>query len=154
GRSQQSRTAAADDRGMDAGGDRQHDRIRSASVPGGRLMAVVASARASSWRQRIERTGVVLLGVMALAAACGADIASAQAPLQFPQRPPNHNTATPPSRDDKSPMLVQATEIHYDYTNKRVSAVGNVQIYHNGTTVEADRVIYDETTKRVQAEGN
>jgi len=116
-------------------------------------MAVVASACASSWRQRIERTGVVLLGAMALAVACGADMALAQAPLQFPQRPPSH--AVPqPSRDDKSPMLVQATEIHYDYSNKRVSAVGNVQIYHNGTTVEADRVIYDETTKRVQAEGN
>ena len=51
-------------------------------------------------------------------------------------------------------MLLQATEIHYDYTNKRVSAVGNVQIYYAGTTVEADKVIYDETTKRMHAEGN
>ena len=45
-------------------------------------------------------------------------------------------------------MLLQATEIHYDYNNKRVSAVGNVQIYYAGSTVEADKVIYDETTKR------
>ena len=51
-------------------------------------------------------------------------------------------------------MLLQATEIHYDYNNKRVSAVGNVQIYHAGSTLEADKVIYDETTKRLQAEGN
>ena len=41
-------------------------------------------------------------------------------------------------------MLLQANEMHYDYTNKRVSAVGNVQIYYAGTTLEADRVIYDE----------
>ena len=51
-------------------------------------------------------------------------------------------------------MLLQATEINYDYVNKRVSAVGSVQIYYSGSTLEADRVIYDETTKRMHAEGN
>jgi LPS-assembly protein len=51
-------------------------------------------------------------------------------------------------------MLVQAGEIHYDYANERVSAVGNVQIYYDGSTVEADRVVYDQKTKRLRAEGN
>ena len=51
-------------------------------------------------------------------------------------------------------MLVRAEEINYDYTNKRVSAVGNVQIYYAGSTLEADRVIYDQKTKRLHAEGN
>ena len=51
-------------------------------------------------------------------------------------------------------MLVQATEVDYDYNNSRVSAVGNVQLFYNGTSVEADRVIYDQTTKRLHAEGN
>ena len=51
-------------------------------------------------------------------------------------------------------MLVRASEINYDYTNERVSAVGNVQIYFSGSTLEADRVIYDQKTKRVHAEGN
>ncbi len=51
-------------------------------------------------------------------------------------------------------MLVRATEINYDYNNSRVSAVGNVQIYYNGSTVEADKVIYDQKTKRLHAEGN
>ena len=51
-------------------------------------------------------------------------------------------------------MLVRAAEINYDYTNDRVSAVGNVQIYYAGTSLEADRVIYDQKTKRVHAEGN
>ena len=51
-------------------------------------------------------------------------------------------------------MLLQAREIHYDYVNKRVSAVGNVQIYYAGSTIEADRVIYDQNTKRLRAEGN
>ena len=45
-------------------------------------------------------------------------------------------------------MLVQANEINYDYNNERVSAVGNVQIYYNGATIEADGSIYDQKTKR------
>ena len=44
-------------------------------------------------------------------------------------------------------------EINYDYTNERVSAVGNVQLYFGASTLEADRVIYDQKTKRLHAEG-
>ena len=51
-------------------------------------------------------------------------------------------------------MLVQAREINYDYVNHRVAAVGNVQIYYGGSTLQADRVIYDQATKRLHAEGN
>jgi LPS-assembly protein len=51
-------------------------------------------------------------------------------------------------------MLVQATEVNYDYNNSRVAAVGSVQMYYNGTSVEADKVIYDQKTKRLHAEGN
>jgi len=51
-------------------------------------------------------------------------------------------------------MLVQADEIKYDYNNQQVSAVGNVQIYYNGATIEADKVIYDQRSKRLHAEGN
>ena len=51
-------------------------------------------------------------------------------------------------------MLVQATEIDYDYANSRVAAVGNVQIYYGNSTLEANRVIYDQKTKRLHAEGN
>ena len=51
-------------------------------------------------------------------------------------------------------MLVQATEIRYDYSNNSVAAVGNVQIYYGGATIEADQVIYDQSTKRLRAEGN
>ena len=51
-------------------------------------------------------------------------------------------------------MLVQADEIKYNYTNDTVAAVGNVQIYYGGATIEADQVIYDKKTKRLRAEGN
>ena len=59
-----------------------------------------------------------------------------------------------PSRSTSEQMLVRADEINYDYTNERVSAVGNVQIYYGGATLEADKVIYDQKTKRLHAEGN
>ena len=56
--------------------------------------------------------------------------------------------------DPNAQMLVQADEIKYDYNNEQVSAIGNVQIYYNGATIEADKVIYDQRTRRMHAEGN
>jgi LPS-assembly protein len=72
--------------------------------------------------------------------------------MHFPPRPPPPpKKPAPPSN---APMLVQATEIRYDYTNNTVAAVGNVQIYYGGATIEADEVIYDQKTKRLRAQGN
>ena len=56
--------------------------------------------------------------------------------------------------DPNAQMLVQATEIHYDYANERVSAVGRVQINYFGSVLDADRVIYDQKANRLRAEGN
>ncbi len=72
--------------------------------------------------------------------------------MHFPTRPP----APPkkPAPPSNTPMLVQADEMRYDYTNNTVAAVGNVQIYYGGATVEADEVIYDQKTKRLRAQGN
>lgn len=78
--------------------------------------------------------------------------------LTFPQAaPPPKKSQIETERErqgTQKQMLVQANEIDYDYSNKRVAAVGNVQIYYGGSTLEADKVIYDETTKRLHAEGN
>ncbi|WP_442869843.1 LPS-assembly protein LptD [Bradyrhizobium sp. CCBAU 11361] len=60
----------------------------------------------------------------------------------------------PPKVANDNQMLVQATEVVYDYNNSRISAVGNVQLFYNGTSFEADKVIYDQKTKRLHAEGN
>src|SRR5205807_1765870 len=65
-----------------------------------------------------------------------------------PPKPPK------PAAPNDGQMLVQAVEVDYDYNNQRVSAVGNVQMFYNGTSVEADKVIYDQKTKRLHAEGN
>ena len=71
--------------------------------------------------------------------------------MHFPPRPPPPKKPAPQTN---APMLVQATEIRYDYTNNSVAAVGNVQIYYGGATIEADEVIYDQKTKRLRAQGN
>jgi len=101
------------------------------------------------------RAGAVLVAALFVAGLClSAERASAQTVgnlLHFPQR------TTPPKplpQPANQPMLVQATEIRYDYTNNTVSAVGNVQIYYNGATIEADEVTYDQKSKRLRAQGN
>ena len=91
--------------------------------------------------------GVVLAGALGLLTAAPA---SAQG-FTYNPRPPRPVTPRPASDGQ---MLVQAVEVDYDYNNSRVSAVGNVQMFYNGTSVEADKVIYDQKTKRLHAEGN
>jgi hypothetical protein len=56
--------------------------------------------------------------------------------------------------DPNAQMLVRADELQYDNTNNRILAVGNVQIYYKGSTLEADKVVYEQKTKRMRAEGN
>jgi LPS-assembly protein len=59
-----------------------------------------------------------------------------------------------PQANGQSKMLVRADEMSYDNSNSTVSAVGNVQIYYSGATLEAEKVIYDQKTTRLHAEGN
>jgi LPS-assembly protein len=89
----------------------------------------------------------LLLAALGLATTPGAFAQS----FTYNPRPPKPVTQRP-ANDGQ--MLVQATEVDYDYNNSRVSAVGNVQLFYNGTSVEADKVIYDQKTKRLHAEGN
>jgi LPS-assembly protein len=70
-------------------------------------------------------------------------------PSQAP--PPATGTQT---KDPNAQMLVKADELHYDYANNRVTAIGGVQIYYNGSRLEANKVIYDQKAKRLRAEGN
>jgi LPS-assembly protein len=76
------------------------------------------------------------------------------APAQGFTYNPRPSRPAPPRAANDGQMLVQAVEMDYDYNNARVSAVGNVQMFYNGTSVEADKAIYDQKTKRLHAEGN
>lgn len=121
-------------------------------------MEGLVSARPSAPRP-YRRGLVVLAAVFALLAfdGLGAPASAPAQELQFPQRPPppkKSKIALERERSGQKQMLVQANEINYDYTNNRVAAVGNVQIYYGGSTLEANRVVYDQKTKRLHAEGN
>src|SRR3981189_1423784 len=136
-------------------------------VPGGRVVAVVAARQiglpAFGRRTTVRRhrgrwpaaSGPVLALVLAVISAGALGIAttspaSAQS-FTYNPLPPRPK---PPKTASDGQMLVQATQVDYDYNNSRVSAVGNVQMFYNGTSVEADKVIYDQKTKRLHAEGN
>ena len=112
-------------------------------------------ARAANHRRLSRcRTGWAAVSIFALAVTVMAGSAALSPGLAqvlvFTPRP------KPPVRPERSQeqMLVRADEINYDYTNERVSAVGNVQLYFGNSTLEADRVISDQKTKRLHAEGN
>ncbi len=106
-------------------------------------------------RRRGARIALAVLAVLAGATVVLAPAIAQQ--LAFPQRPPalaKSKYAIAREKSGQKQMLVQAHEIDYDYANHRVAAVGSVQIYYGGSTLEADKVIYDQTTKRLHAEGN
>ncbi|GLH81563.1 LPS-assembly protein LptD [Bradyrhizobium sp. SSBR45G] len=117
-------------------------------------LRLLAGARVASSRARCAGS-VVLACVLALGLAAALDAAllspAAAQGFTYNPRPPK---PPPPRVANDNQMLVQATEVDYDYNNSRVSAVGNVQLFYNGTSVEADRIIYDQKTKRLHAEGN
>ncbi len=101
---------------------------------------------------------VLLLGIAAVLAllSCAPAFAQTNMLMQFPPRPPKQQAKAPKpvAPNGQSQMLLQAAEMRYDYTNERVSAVGNVQMYYDGSTVEADKITYDQRAKRLRAEGN
>ena len=109
---------------------------------------------------RLRRGEHAVVGAAVLACACLAvpqPAAAQQDFLTFKQQVRPAVTQGPAiKRGEKGdkPMLVQANEINYDTANNLVAAVGNVQIYYNGATIEADKVVYDQKTKRLRAEGN
>ncbi len=121
-------------------------------------MSLSASRRRVRARRNERRFSVsrpLLALVLAVLMAGALELASMQgaAAQGFTYNPRPPQPARPRVPTDNQ-MLVQAVEVDYDYNNNRVSAVGNVQLFYNGTSVEADKVIYDQKTKRLHAEGN
>jgi len=118
---------------------------------------MATSTTARLWSKPARRRGRSIVCMAILTAAFGTASVPAMAQtsyFQFEQRPQLPKKPQPPTdqKGDKQ-MLVQAREVVYDHVNDRVSAVGNVQIYFNGSTVEADKVTYNQKTKRLRAEG-
>ncbi|MGL4441828.1 MAG: LPS-assembly protein LptD [Bosea sp. (in: a-proteobacteria)] len=67
--------------------------------------------------------------------------------------PGQRQTATQ-SGQAKDRMLIEAKQLVYNNDKNTVEALGDVQIFYQGRTLEANRVVYNRETKRVFAEGN
>jgi len=109
---------------------------------------VGAAGTRPPWWRRSARIAAAALAVLAVFVAVGATIEPAAAQNEFLNfreqlRPKAPGKSMIAQKNANGQMLVQADEIRYDYTNELVSAVGNVQIYYNGATLEADKVVYD-----------
>ncbi|WP_409334500.1 LPS-assembly protein LptD [Bradyrhizobium jicamae] len=104
-------------------------------------------------RSRVAASLAALLGAIVIAGALDVATTTPASAQAFTYNP-HHTRPVPPPPKNDGQMLVQATEVDYDYNNQRISAVGSVQLFYNGTSVEADKVIYDQKTKRLHAEGN
>ncbi|MGU3495601.1 LPS-assembly protein LptD [Xanthobacteraceae bacterium A53D] len=119
----------------------------------------------ASLRTTLRGTGIVVASVLTLGA--GAVPAFAQVHGGATYTVPSHAGAAaaggaPMSGlgmaagkpDPNAKMLVTADQLVYDYKNDTVAAVGNVQMYYDGSSVEARRVTYNRKTNKVLAEGN
>jgi LPS-assembly protein len=93
--------------------------------------------------------GTALAGLSALALAISADLIAPPAHAQD-----NVLDALGTQVDPTEPLLLEAAELRYDFDRDRISAIGNVQIYYGGNTVEANRVVFDRRKNRLRAEGN
>lgn len=107
-------------------------------------------------RARLAAVGVPMFALLAGLFLAGSFELALTVPASAQSFTYNPRPPKPPPRpvSNDGRMTVQAVEVDYDYNNQRVSAVGNVQMFYNGTSVEADKVIYDQKTKRLHAEGN
>jgi LPS-assembly protein len=127
-------------------------------------MAPPACSRRVLTRRRYFWRAICIGGVLALYAASIVDSRQSSAQGQLISFPKRQGEAVrggigmprpgQPGQSASEQMLVRANEVNYDHANDRVAAVGNVQIYYSGATLEADRVIYDQRTKRLHAEGS
>ncbi|GGF87020.1 LPS-assembly protein LptD [Azorhizobium oxalatiphilum] len=100
-------------------------------------------------RGSLRGVGIAVASVLMLASVSLP--ASAQAPAASPMGGLGMASS---KADPNAKMLVTADQLVYDYKNDTVSAVGNVQMYYDGSSVEAKKVTFNRKTNRVLAEGN
>src|SRR5205085_4674913 len=119
--------------------------IDDAPVPGGWVMAPASTRSLLSHRCGAFSVVAAMAIAMSLLVDVSPAVAQRRALVSFPQRPrppaqPGSGLLDPSLlRNTKEQMLVRANEVDYDYTNERVSAVGNVQIYYGGPTLQPDK---------------
>ncbi len=105
-------------------------------------------------RRRKARGAWIVLCLGIAASALLGPLASGPAAAQTPGAGIAGNMLTAQKIDPNQKMLVAADQMEYDYQRDTVAAVGNVQIYYDGSTLEADRVELDRKANLLKASGN
>ncbi len=103
--------------------------------------------RRPSWA-RLARLGA---GLLALALVSTAPMRPAVAETAAPAAASSGPAAAAKPQDK---LVIDADQLIYDKDKNIVSAVGSVQLFYQGRTLQADRVTYDRATRRVTAEGH
>ncbi|MFS8035567.1 LPS-assembly protein LptD [Xanthobacter sp. AM11] len=118
------------------------------------------AAAAALVRAALPLTALALAGLMAAAspaAAQSSGVVGARDGGTFGAQPSGAfgaNVLNARQLDPNQKMLVTADQLEYDYQRETVAAVGNVQIYYDGSTLEANRVVLDRKANLLRAEGN
>ncbi len=102
---------------------------------------VPASMNSGTIRRAVLAAGTGLVLVLSSA------YANAQGSL-IPGRTP-----APADQQGKDRMLIEARQLVYNNDRNTVEALGDVEIFYKGRTLEADRVVYNRQSRRVFAEG-
>ncbi len=106
--------------------------------------------------RRHRRLAANLAGGSRVLVACAASVAlGAQGSLTIsqPYGAPGSEPAPIVRAPTEDRMLLTADQLVYDFDRETVTAVGNVQMYYHGYTLDAERVIYDQKSGRLIATG-
>ena len=90
-----------------------------------------------------------------MAAASAFAIAASLCPVSI--TPASAQDLTPGLAGSISPdaeLLLESSEIPYDFDRDLIVATGNVQVYYDGNTVQAHQIIYDRKNQQLKAAGN
>ena len=106
----------------------------------------------------VRRSATLAIAAAALAAALNLAPANAQQTTgntaASDNRAPGANMLGTRKLDPNQRMLVTADAMEYDYQRETIAAVGHVQIYYDGATLEAHRVVLDRRANSLVAQGN
>ena len=56
--------------------------------------------------------------------------------------------------DPNQELLLESSEVTYDFDNDVILATGSVQVYYDGNTVQAHQIVFDRKTGQLTAKGN
>ena len=121
------------------------------SKPSGAWHSAAGAPRSRRGGGALPRLAVLLAALLLPAAMGSATPAAAQ---QSGRGLGTDNLLQAPKLDPNQKMLVTADQMEYDYQRDTVAAVGNVQIYYDGSTLEAQRVVLDRKANLLKAEGS